>query len=137
MLAHLRPPLRTPRAALDPIHGPLDALGVITLALTRPLTRQLIAIACDARWRGLSLTRFAVDSESSNHMCNAVDRMIGYCSVVESSRNVIVGIGEPNPAHAPQQLANFTLAAERCHHAGITLREWLVITPGGVSCARN
>jgi hypothetical protein len=137
MLALLCPPLHIPRAAVDPIDGPLEALGVITLALTRPLTRQLVAVACDSRWRGLSLSRFTIDGDTSAHVCDAVDRMIGYCSLVEASNNVVVGIGEPDPTLATTRLDDFDGALERCAHAGIALREWLIVTRGGVSCARG
>lgn len=135
MLARLCPPLRIPRATLDPISSPLDALGVITLALGRPLSRQLIVIACDDARRGLSLSRFIVDGDTSSHMGDALDRMIGYCSQVESSGNVIVGVSEPFAASASQRLTECTMASERCHRAGIALREWLVVTRGGVSSA--
>lgn len=135
MLARLCPPLRIPRAALDPIRGPLDALGVISLALTRPLRYQLMVIACDDALRGISLARFPVDGDTNTHMADALDRMIGYCSQVESLRNVIVGVSEPTAAHAPQRLAEYAVATERCHRAGIALREWLVVTRGGVSSA--
>ena len=135
MLARLRPPLRIPRAVLDPIASPLDALGVITLALGRPLSRQLIVIACDDARRGLSITRFIVDGDSPSHMGDALDRMIGYCSQVASSANVIVGVSEPLAASATQRLIDCTMASERCHRAGIALREWLVVTHGGVSSA--
>lgn len=137
MLARLRPPLRIPRAAVDPIASPLDALGVISLALTRPLRRQLIVISCDEALRGLSLSHFRVDDDSSSHLRDALDRMIGYCSQVESLRTVIVGVSEPLPARAAQRLAEYEAATERCHRAGIALREWLVVTRGGVLNARD
>ena len=137
MLTVLCPPLRIPRAAVDPICGPLDVLGVVTLALSRPLRRELIAIACDDRHRGMSLSRFVIADASSAAVCDAIDRLIGYCSLIESSGNVVIGVGEPNSSRVEDRIADARVATEQCHRAGIALREWLVVTRGGVTCARS
>lgn len=105
------------------------------LALTRPLQRQLIAVTCDNAWRGVSLSRFIIDGDSRAHVCNAVDRMIGYCSLVESLANVVVCVTEPQRARADERVADHSVAAQQCQRAGIALREWLVLSPGGVMSA--
>jgi len=132
VLALLRPPLHIPRATLDPIHGPLHALAVVTLALGRPLRRELIAIACDDRHLGRSLSRFPVEGDA---VLDAVDRMIGYCSLIDGAPNVVVGISEPDPARRIDRLADHRSARVRCRRAGLDINEWVVVTRGGASHA--
>ena len=132
MLARLRPPIHIPRAALDPIHGPLHALAVVTLALQRPLRREVIAIACDERQRGRSLSRFPIVGDE---LLDAVDRMIGYCSLIDGARNVVIGVSEPDPARSADRIGDHRAASVRCRRAGIDIREWIVVTRGGVSHA--
>lgn len=132
MLAHLRPPIHIPRAALDPIHGPVHALAVVTLALQRPLRREVIAIPCDDRQRGMSLSRFPVDGDA---LLDAVDRVIGYCSLIEGARTVVIGVSEPDPARSADRIGEHRAASARCRRAGIDIREWVVVTRGCVSHA--
>jgi hypothetical protein len=136
VLGLIRPPLHIPRATLDPIRGPLDALGVMTLALRRPLARELVAIACDGRHRGMNLSRFTINGDTTALLIEAIDRMIGCCSLVNGSPNVVIGVSEPEPTMSSTRLADFDAARARCHRAGISVREWVVVTRGGASHAR-
>lgn len=72
---------------------------------------------------------------SRAHVCDAVDRMIGYCSRIESLTNVVVCVTEPQREHAAERVADYSAAAHQCRRAGIALREWLVLSPGGVMSA--
>lgn len=58
MLQLLSPPLHLPRARVEPISTAVDALGVVSLAISRPLREELVIIICDRRLRGLSITVF-------------------------------------------------------------------------------
>jgi hypothetical protein len=141
-----RPPEpRAPRAGLDPITTPASALAVVELARSRPPREEIIAFLLDARHVGTGCILDVTGVRDAQEVLDVVD-VIGRSVESEAS-------GRHHVGGAPQSIVIASVRREersplddidlwqqlsdRCDEHGLTLREWFVLTPAGVSCPRE
>lgn len=95
------------------------------LALTRPLTDELIVLMCDAQRRGVGLTSLA-DARLADH----VHDLIAACSATLDVESLVVvecrALARPD---SPDVLFDARLA---CTRAGLELRDVVVVERGSI-----
>lgn len=121
-------PLRLPRAHLDPISTHQDMLAVFSLAIRRPLRSEVVALLMDSKQRGIGLLSF--DTPTS---CSAlIDQLIGLCSTTDVATSIAIASVRPIDPLKSTDAADFHQMQQHCQRAGIELRQWIVISRGGV-----
>jgi hypothetical protein len=123
MLHSLVPPLRLPRARVEPITTPLDALGVLALAISRPLREELVVITCDDHRRGISIMTFDCDRSSTI----VAHDVVGRVSATPNATGLIA-------AHVAPRDESLQIALRASlTRADLALRHFLSVSHGGVS----
>lgn len=126
-------PLSLPRAHLDPIITQQDMLAVLSLAIRRPLCSEVIAILMDEEQRGIGLLSF----DEPRSYSSLVHHLIGLCSTAAIASSVILASIRPNELSHNNDVADLRYMQQQCAHAGITLREWFVVSRGAIRCVRS
>lgn len=125
MLHLLSPPLHLPRARVEPITSPLDALGVLALAISRPLREELVVITCDDRWRGIAIVMFDCDRPPTVIAHDVVGRV----SATPAAVGLIAAHVEPS-----DESLQLTLQTSLAR-ADLALRHFFTVTRGEVRSA--
>ncbi len=123
MLHSLSPPLHLPRARVEPITSPLDALGVLALAISRPLREELVVITCDDRWHGVSIMMFDCDRSP---IVVAHD-VIGRVSAIPEAVGLIAAHVEPRDESLQVALQAALIRAD------LSLRHFFTVARGEVT----
>lgn len=126
-------PLSLPRAHLDPIVTQQDMLAVVSLAIRRPLCPEIIAVLLDDEQRGIGLLSFNEDSSTSSF----IHQLIGLCSTTSIASSVVIASVRPNELVKTHDAATLKYMKQQCAHAGIHLREWIVVSRGEVRFVQN
>ena len=140
-----RPEPRAPRARLDPITTPHAALAVVELARSWPPRDEVIAYLLDARHRG---TGFIVDVTGVRDPRDVLDVVDVIAASLESApagghppgatpQSIVVASVRARDASPLDDIDLWEQLSDRCDDLGLTLREWFVLTPSGVSCPRD
>ena len=126
-------PLSLPRAHLDPIITQQDMLAVLSLAIRRPLCAEVIAILMDEEQRGIGLLSF----DEPRSYASLVHHLIGLCSTADIASSVILASVRPNELSRSNDAADLQFMRQQCANAGISLREWIVMSKGAIRCVRG
>ena len=126
-------PLSLPRAHLDQIITQQDMLAVLSLAIRRPLCAEVIAILMDEEQRGIGLLSF----DEPRSYASLVHHLIGLCSTADIASSVILASVRPNELSRSNDVADLQLMRQQCANAGISLREWIVVSKGAIRCVRG
>lgn len=126
-------PLSLPRAHVDPIVTQQDILAVLSLAIRRPLCSEVIAVLMDEEQRGIGLLSF----DESQSLSSLIHQLIGLCSTTDIASSVILASVRPLELCKNDDGDNLRYMQQQCSRAGITLREWIVISRGEIRCVRN
>jgi hypothetical protein len=121
-------PLSLPRAHLDPIVTSQDILAVISLAIRRPLCNEVIAILMDEEQRGSGLLSFDEPSTPAS----LIHQLIGLCSTTAIATSVIIASVRPLELWKADDQSQLAFMRQQFMNAGITMREWIVISKGAV-----
>ena len=121
-------PLSLPRAHLDPIISSQDMLAVISLAIRRPLCNEVIAILMDDEQRGIGLLSF----DESSTPASLIHQLIGLCSTTAIASSVVIASVRPREFWKADDQIQFNFMRQQFTNAGITMREWIVISRGAV-----
>lgn len=122
MLHSLSPPLHLPRARVEAITSPRDALGVLALAISRPLHEELVVITCDDRWRGMSIMIFDCDRSPTV----VAHDVIGRVSAVSGAVGLIAAHVEPRDESLQIVLPTALVRAD------LSLRHFFTVVHGEV-----
>ncbi len=126
-------PLSLPRAHLDPIITQQDMLAVLSLAIRRPLCAEVIAILMDEEQRGIGLLSF----DEPRSYASLVHHLIGLCSTADIASSVILASVRPYELSRSNDAADLQFMRQQCANAGISLREWIVVSKGAIRCVRG
>lgn len=133
MLNLISAPLSLPRAHLDPIVSSQDILAVLSLAIRRPLCGEVIAILMDEEQRGIGLLSF----DEPHSPTSLVHQLIGLCSTTAITSSVIIASVRPRELWKSDDQSQLKFMRQQFGNAGITMREWIVISEGAVRLVQN
>ena len=128
MLNLISAPLSLPRAHLDPIVSSQDILAVLSLAIRRPLCSEVIAILMDEEQRGIGLLSF----DEPHSPTSLVHQLIGLCSTTAITSSVIIASVRPRQLWKSDDQSQLKFMRQQFGNAGITMREWIVMSEGAV-----
>ena len=128
MLNLISAPLSLPRAHLDPIVTSQDILAVLSLAIRRPLCNEVIAILMDEDQRGIGLLSF----DEPHSPASLIHQLIGLCSTTAIATSVIIACVRPRELWKADDQSQLAFMRQQFMNAGITMREWIVISKGAV-----
>ena len=128
MLNLISAPLSLPRAHLDPIVTSQDILAVLSLAIRRPLCNEVIAILMDEEQRGIGLLSF----DEPHSPASLIHQLIGLCSTTAIATSVIIASVRPRDLWNADDQSQLAFMRQQFMNAGITMREWIVISKGAV-----
>ncbi|MEX0847492.1 MAG: hypothetical protein WD023_06910, partial [Ilumatobacteraceae bacterium] len=127
---------RTPRALVDPIDNPADALALIAAAAQHPLEAETIAFALDDGGYGSVIT---VVSNTADPDCllSIVEVLCSAASVDPFLTGLVVASVRPHGATEPGDIDRWLEASALAATFDIELIEWFVIGPAGAECPRD
>ncbi len=129
---------RVPRANIDPIKSPADALAVIGLAVSEPLTDETAVILLDHERRGMSVV--VVDGTTDDDAIITVVECIADAAPDELC-GVVVATVRPHRRADDADIDTWLEASAVAEDAGTQLIEWFVISGEGgsrhVECPRE
>ena len=128
MLNLISAPLSLPRAHLDPIVTSQDILAVLSLAIRRPLCNEVIVILMDEEQRGIGLLSF----DEPHSPASLIHQLIGLCSTTAIATSVIIASVRPRELWKADDQSQLAFMRQQFMNAGITMREWIVISKGAV-----
>ena len=128
MLNLISAPLSLPRAHLDPIVTSQDILAVLSLAIRRPLCNEVFAILMDEEQRGIGLLSF----DEPHSPASLIHQLIGLCSTTAIATSVIIASVRPRELWKADDQSQLAFMRQQFMNAGITMREWIVISKGAV-----
>lgn len=120
-----------PRPFLDPIDSLVEALGVVALAIPRPLRTGTFLLAMDSRRCGLGLIR--TDEAAPSVVHNLVGHV---CRIPGASRVVIVSLRDRDLIRACDA-DDLSRQTKVMNDAGLVLHDWVVVGRGGLYCPRS
>ncbi len=129
MLHTITPLSDVPRAQLDPITTLSEKLSVFALALSRPLSHETITLCCDHQWRGVGI--FAFDSKLK--LTQMIERIIGAAINIDSATTICLLSSRQGAGQNATDAAQFFMAKNRCHDAGLELTDWFLVANGDTS----
>ena len=123
--------LDVPRPFIDPIHSLLEAVGISSLVVPRPLQDRTIAVVLDAQRRGLGILQAGATSLVSAHF------LIGRLSDIPHAASVVLVSTRAYSCVQPDDVELLALLTATFEHAGIALFDWVVMGRGGHYCPRS
>ena len=133
MLNLISAPLSLPRAHLDPILSSQDMLAVISLAIRRPLCTEVIAILMDDEQRGIGLLSFDEPATPAS----LIHQLIGLCSTTAITSSVVIVSVRPSELWKADDQSQLIFMRQQFSNAGITMREWIVVSKGAVRLVQS
>ena len=103
-------------------------LAVISLAIRRPLCNEVIAILMDEEQRGIGLLSFDEPATPAS----LIHQLIGLCSTTAIATSVIIASVRPRELWKADDQDQLKFMRQQFMNAGITMREWIVISKGAV-----
>ena len=103
-------------------------LAVISLAIRRPLCNEVIAILMDDEQRGIGLLSFDEPATPAS----LIHQLIGLCSTTAIASSVVIASVRPHELWKADDQDQLKFMRQQFTNAGITMREWIVISKGAV-----
>jgi hypothetical protein len=127
---------RLPRASVDPIDTPRDAVAVVDLAMRRPLTHETIALVLDEDRRGRTIV--VVDgTDDADALIDVVERVAGSISAAGRPGGLVVATVRPGGGPLPGDDQRWLEASDVADDLGVELVEWFVIAGDAPSVWAN
>ena len=126
---------RLPRAGVDPIESPYDALRIFTFAMTAPPCNEIIVVTLDAERRGRNLL-VANETIEPDTFVGVIDSIAAISAGDPHVHGLIVATVRPSGGVDYDDLDRWDEADELCEAAGIDLIEWFVLG-STISCPRE
>ena len=123
--------LDVPRPFIDPIHSLLEAVGISSLVVQRPLQDRTYALVLDEQRRGLGILQASALSLVSAHY------LIGRLSDIPHAHAVVLVSTRTQTCMQPGDQDLLELLHATFNHAGITIHDWVVMGRGGHYCPRS
>jgi hypothetical protein len=120
-----------PRPFIDSISTLVEALGIASLTIPRPRTPGTIAVVTDTQHRGIGMLHL---SELSMH---SVHEVVARCSHVAGAQAVVLVSVRTSTPVQPLDSELLQRLTQVLSHAGIALRDWVVVGEGGLYCPRS
>jgi hypothetical protein len=103
-------------------------LAVISLAIRRPLCHEVIVILMDDEQRGIGLLSFDEPATPAS----LIHQLIGLCSTTAIASSVVIASVRPHELRKADDQTQLKFMRQQFTNAGITMREWIVISKGAV-----
>ncbi len=120
-----------PRPLVDPISCLIEAVGVASLAVRRPLRCGTIIISMNQNGCGQGIIATQPVTRKSAHS------LIGLCSGVPNTTRVVLVSTRTQPPINPDDVELLHHLTHLFSTAGITLVDWVVVGYGGLYCPRS
>ncbi len=132
---------RIPRARLDPVRRPEDALLVASLAISSPPRPETLAILLDDSFRGLGPIIVVSGTDEPGAVIHVTDLMgqVGGSlnAVNESASGLIIITVRPLDDLLPDDADRWCRASDLADDHGVTLIEWFINGRSGVAYPRE
>jgi hypothetical protein len=123
--------LDVPRPFLDPIDSLIEAVGISSLVMERPIRNRTYALVLDAQHRGLGILHASEINLVSAHY------LIGRLSDIPDAHAVVLISTRTHSCIQPGDTELLSLLSTTFTHAGIALHDWVVAGRGGFYCPRS
>lgn len=123
--------LDVPRPFIDPIRSLLEAVGVTSLVVPRPLQDRTFALVLDSQRRGLGIVQASAISLVAAHF------LIGQLSNIPEAASVVLVSTRTHSCVQPDDVELLSLLTATFQHAGVALLDWVVLGRGGHYCPRS
>lgn len=120
-----------PRPFLDPIDSLVEALGVVSLAVPRPLSDGTIVLTMDPQRRGLGMVRTAVITPAVMH------GLVGVVCQIPRAASVVIVSMRARHLIRPSDTDDLAAHSRVLSNAGLSLLDWIVVGRGGLYCPRS
>lgn len=120
-----------PRPFIDPIDTLVEALGVLALAMPRPLVEGTLLLAMDRQRRGLGMVRSDATTSSGLH------HLVGLMCRIPAVRSVVMVSLRSGDLIRPDDVDHLFSTITAMNNAGLTLCDWVVAGRGGLYCPRS
>ena len=118
--------LDIPRPFIDPIDSLVEAVGIVSLAIERPIRHCTYALVLDAQRRGLGLLHAGPVSLITAHF------LIGRISEIPAAESVMLVTTRTDTCVQPGDEELLQMLQHTFSHAGITLLDWVSVGRGGL-----
>lgn len=123
--------LDVPRPFIDPIHSLLEAVGISSLVVQRPMQDRTYALVLDSQRRGLGILQASALNLVSAHY------LIGRLSDIPDAHAVVLVSTRTHTCMQPGDQELLELLHTTFNHAGIAIHDWVVMGRGGHYCPRS
>ena len=123
--------LDVPRPFLDPIESLVEAVGISSLVMERPIRNRTYALVLDEQRRGLGILHASEINLVSAHY------LIGRFSDIPNAHSVVLVSTRTHSCIQPGDTELLSLLRATFRHAGIVLHDWVVAGRGGLYCPRS
>ena len=132
---------RIPRARLDPILGPSDALAVASLAIGNPHRSETLAILLDDSFRGLGPIIAVAGTDEPGAVISVTELMGRVAESLDaanqSASGLIIITVRPHDDLLPDDAERWCCASDLADDHGVTLIEWFIQGRSGVAYPRE
>lgn len=120
-----------PRPFLDPIDSLVEALGILALAVPRPLCDGSLVLAMDSLHRGLGMVRAPSVTPTVLH------HVVGMTCAIPSAISVVIVSVRSRGLMRPSDIGDLACLTKVMRDAGLSLRDWVIVGRGGLYCPRS
>ena len=126
---------KLPRAHIDPIETPFDALRLILMMVGSEASAETLVLALDDRRCGVSITSVSC-TDDPDAVLGVIDALAESAQASLDVASLIVASVRPNGEFEIGDLARWYEADQSCSESEIELVEWFVIGKS-ISCPRE
>jgi hypothetical protein len=123
--------LDVPRPFLDPIHSLVEAVGISSLVMERPIRNRTYALVLDTQHRGLGILHASDINLMTAHY------LIGRMSDIPDAHAAVLISTRVLSCIQPGDIELLSLLNTTFSHAGFVLHDWVVAGRGGLYCPRS
>jgi hypothetical protein len=120
----------------EPITCSAEALDVVLLAVHHPLRHETVAFLLDAVGSGNVIT-VVTGTDHPDHLFRVVECMAEAGCHSASMSSLVVASVRPTSGLLPGDIDRWFEASAVAESYGLDLKEWFVVSPAGVECARD
>jgi hypothetical protein len=126
----------SPRRSSAPVTCSADALEVCLLAVHRPLRHETVAFLVDAAGYGSVITVVS-GTHQPDHLFRVVECLAEAGCRSDRMASIVIASVRPHSGLVPGDIDRWFEASAVADAYGLELKEWFVVSPAGVECARE
>jgi hypothetical protein len=126
---------KLPRAHIDPVETPFDALRLILMMVSAKASAETIVLTLDDRRCGVSITSVS-GTDDPDAVLGVIDALAESARASLETASLVVASVRPNGAFEIGDLARWHEADRSCAESDIELVDWFVLG-SSISCPRE